>query len=122
MSFDSMAATQPPVTVKRSSNPTQSDAAALANPGSFAAVATIRGRFVLSSSTQQTLWATQGIIADYELLTEQVTAVHNGDLLTYSDPNLGTRTFRVKGTQGQRMGQGSLNSFFKIPCKLVSLT
>jgi hypothetical protein len=68
------------------------------------------------------LWATQGIVADYELLTQQTDVIKNGDLVTYVDPVMGTRTFRVKGTRGQRMGQGSIESYWKVPVKELSFS
>lgn len=121
MSFDSMVSTQPPVTVLRSADPHLSNDAALANPSAFSAVATIRGRLVLASGTQVAMWASLGITADYQLDTQSID-IQNGDIVQYTDPRMGLRTFRVKGSRGQWMGQGSIASFLKYPVQEVTRT
>lgn len=119
MSFDSMVATQPIIIVLRSSSPNATTSGGLADPSAPVAQFSIQGRLVLASGTQRSIWATLGIEADYELLT-QSSSVQNGDILQVTDPNYGTRTFRFMGTRGQRMGQGGIQSFTKYPVKEVT--
>lgn len=116
MSLESMMATQPVVRLYRSTDQLKTNDGGLSTPSAPTLVASFRGRMVRAGASQQAMWLTLGVVANYQLDTTY-NDIRNGDIVKITDPQRGERSFSVLGVGGQWMGQGSIKSYTGYPCQ-----